>query len=442
MTRPCILSFFENKYQMELKKECFGNYPFEKTLKEYKSLFLSKLDSVKEFGVEFNCSKCQKEGCLLKEQDQNVKERVYTYLNTFLFNLKSKQNLIADYFEKIIKIYIIAISENRSGAMKQMEMYINNYCHHFFASGTLFFIKPFFRVRKKGNYDASDIHELYHIPFNRRYYIGNQRFSLSGIPLLYVAESLQIALKETDCNIKNANVALFLPKYSENYKKGIYDVTNSIEDSLKMDVKYIIEGCEGSYTNNHINDIIARYVMSQILHFPVQEDHKGTFIQEYVLPQLLMDIVNIKPWVGIIYQSSKSNYKKCDKHNMFVDRNICFKVPMVDKNYNEDLLETFYYATWKQGERVIKYSEYKEKYSELLVLKDIALKQGYNINDYIMYMVQIKLHIEKMCEILGKRTYYRRKDCRIELTLFYKILLQIEPIFKNPKKYGLMSDIV
>ena len=59
-----------------------------------------------------------------------------------------------------------------------------------------------------------------------------------------------------------------------------------------------------------------------------------------------------------------------------------------------------------------------------------------------MYMVQIKLHIEKMCEILGKRTYYRRKDCRIELTLFYKILLQIEPIFKNPKKYGLMSDIV
>lgn len=69
----------------------------------------------------------------------------------------------------------------------------------------------------------------------------------------------------------------------------------------------------------------------------------------------------------------------------------------------------------------------------------MAIGDGYNMNDYISYYSRIKMHIETMEYVIGKQNYRRRKDCRVEMTLFYKLLEKIEPIISKPEKYGIVK---
>ena len=283
-----------------------------------------------------------------------------------------------------------------------MKSYISKRCRYFNVSGAMTFSKPFFRARKAGNYDGSNIHELFHVPFDKRYLIGNQRFSLTGIPLLYLAESLPLALREIGCDIKHANVALFLPKYSNYYHEGMYDITNPIFNNLITLEKKIELGCiltydhdlHISFNKRDINEYLARFILAQCFHFPVQDEYSGSFIQEYVLPQLLMDVVNENKWVGVAYQSCKQiAEEKRDKFSQFVDKNICFNVPYESSRYNEKMLADFYYATWCCGEDIKTYSELKRTIYDVKSLINNALEKGFNMNDYSSYIVDIQMHI-------------------------------------------------
>ncbi|MBR1433287.1 hypothetical protein [Ruminococcus sp.] len=364
-------------------------------------------------------------------------------------DIKNKRNLIESLFDEVIDIYIAAISKNRSVATGMMKSYISKRCRYFNVSGAMTFSKPFFRARKAGNYDGSDIHELFHVPFDKRYLIGNQRFSLTGIPLLYLAESLPLALREIGCDIKHANVALFLPKYSNYYHEGMYDITNPIVYNLLTIEKKMKAGCKLTYNHDlpisfnqrDIDEYLARFILAQCFHYPVQDMYSGSFIQEYVLPQLLMDVVNENKWLGVTYQSCKQIIgEKRDDFSQFVDKNICFNVPYQPSRYNEKMLADFYYATWYCGEDIKTYSELKRKISEIKFLKDNAIKKGFNMNDYISYIVHIEMHMNKMFETIGRDVYLKRKIYRVEMTLFYKLLEEITPILENPEKYNVMRS--
>ena len=61
------------------------------------------------------------------------------------------------------------------------------------------------------------------------------------------------------------------------------------------------------------------------------------------------------------------------------------------------------------------------------------------MNDYIQYYVRIKLHLKTMEKTMGKQSYRRRKDCRVEMTLLNKLLDKMEPIVSNPEKNGIIK---
>ena len=67
------------------------------------------------------------------------------------------------------------------------------------------------------------------------------------------------------------------------------------------------------------------------------------------------------------------------------------------------------------------------------------MQNGFNMNDYISYIVGIEMHMERMIKTLGKTAYMRRKVCQVEITLLYKILKVITPMVKNPEKYGVVK---
>ena len=215
----CVLSFFDNEYQYKLKKQCFSNQAFEVTLEKYRDIFLEKLHQISHVSVNKECNMCSE--CLMRVKLSN---EFQDYLNDFLDDILDKEDIITKLFNEVIDIYLTAISENRAKATNMMKDYIDRNQASFSVSGSLFFSKPMFRVRSVGAYNANDIHELFHVPFDKRYKIENQRFSITGIPLLYLAESLPLALRETECEINNANVAVFLPNYSRNYNNSVYSI--------------------------------------------------------------------------------------------------------------------------------------------------------------------------------------------------------------------------
>ena len=74
-------------------------------------------------------------------------------------------------------------------------------------------------------------------------------------------------------------------------------------------------------------DILFSSIFYNILTFPTNDDTKGTFIQEYVLPQLLTDILNYHRinYAGIEYKSTKEyiwEIKDNEKHKL--ESNYCF----------------------------------------------------------------------------------------------------------------------
>ena len=61
-------------------------------------------------------------------------------------------------------------------------------------------------------YTKESSEEMYHIPFELRYKVGNARFNIPGFPIFYLASSVYGCweeMKRTDLDF--ANVALFKP---------------------------------------------------------------------------------------------------------------------------------------------------------------------------------------------------------------------------------------
>lgn len=441
----CIITFFDDSFQYSLKEKSFGESRFENTLNNYKNLFLLHIKNIGNSKGNDNCSMCKHaDKCIFNKK---CTSEYIKFLNEFAEDLANKYDYINELFDDIINIYITAIGINRIQAFNLLNKYIKTKCDNYNINSAISFSKPLFRVRKIGDYDPENIYELFHVPFSRRYVIGNQRYGLAGIPCLYVSESIEVALEETGVNIDEANAAIYVPKYSSYYHEGVCNITNEIFANLIAIKKFIFQGSKIEYNNEHfsfskvtIERCLARFVLSQILQFPVQKNYSDVFTQEYVIPQLLMDIVTVEKWKGIIYNSSKKITYNCrtDDYN-YINENICFTIPYNNENYNDEILNNFYYATWKNGGIMYKYEDVLLKIKKLEALITKGNNDGYNMSDYGIYVGYIKSHIDCMEKSIGKHEYRNGKFGKVELTLFYKLMEVIEPIVKEPQKYGIVT---
>lgn len=185
---------------------------------------------------------------------------------------ESKQKL-HNICDSIIEIIRKVESGNRSSAFDQLyELYFDkdkrsrlNMCD--IEVGT-----PFYRMRSADSYTQytkNTKDEMYHIPFNKRYLIGNERYSLTGFPTFYLSSSIYSCWEECNrCNLDFSNVALFkntdrllfldmlLPKPS-----------SSVHDNTLFGVPLILAS------------------RLKVVH------DKGKFVPEYIIPQLLMECV-------------------------------------------------------------------------------------------------------------------------------------------------------
>ena len=168
-----------------------------------------------------------------------------------------------------------------------------------------------FRIRKSEFGGLFSKEEMFHIPFEKRYLVSNERFSVNGVPSLYLSESTYICWEEMgNPNFDTCNTSMFI-----NEKK-----------LLVINLAPIMEDFD-------VNNIL-KYPLAYVCSLGV--NHPGhPFKEEYVIPQILMQCLLIynksnpdTSVVGIRYLSNKA-YKQR---------------PLFPLNEKEDLKRYYNYA--------------------------------------------------------------------------------------------------
>ena len=113
---------------------------------------------------------------MLKESEMNTLKRIRNKINDIWINyLYGRVNTASSQMQNLL----------------QYRIHDDIYMDYFQNPGSQPAILYRGRISEK---PLTDVKSFYHIPFNQRYLIGNQRYSLSGIPCLYLASSMDCSL--------------------------------------------------------------------------------------------------------------------------------------------------------------------------------------------------------------------------------------------------------
>lgn len=185
-------------------------------------------------------------------------------------------------------------------------------------------MRPNFGLAAAGMLTKKDI---FHVPFENRNLVRNQRYSIAGLPCLYLGSSIWICWEELDRPELNGCICSRF-KFAE--ETTILDF--QLPPAIAWDVFTRVRNLSrGSDPPQRIDELLARYndnyVISYILYWPliaassIRVDSRiGAFFPQYIVPQLLLQWVTKEGKVdGIRYFSTRMA-----KMNHYVNVNYVF----------------------------------------------------------------------------------------------------------------------
>lgn len=276
----CLVEFCSDSYQKRLRFLAQGQSErYEDTLENYKKMFMAHYQNVMK--------KCRNRKCLNFEACQCI----YKELK------KTDMKKMEEFFNGIVNVYLYWIDANCTGAIQNFQKLLNRY-KLLESSNVLDFADIYFKGRVTA--EVLTCWDMFHIPFNKRYLINNQRYSLTGQPLMYIGSSvLDVVAELENENLSKLKIsAIQVPK---NIK--LYDLRNNIHEELNnLQTELMIKPTGYSFNVA----FLYRMILSSICSFQKRQELRGySFCEEYVLPQILAQIVKNSKFEGIIYYSTK-----------------------------------------------------------------------------------------------------------------------------------------
>ena len=240
-------------------------------------------------------------------------------------------NRVNSTIEEILKIYRLYYCGNKFKSFHVLRSLLNDY-RPYLSEGVNKLLQVnqcFYRVR---NGDIPiDKYQLFHIPFDKRYLVGNLRFNSPGIPCLYCANNLTTAINE----IPSSLVVDAITGDSDEDEERKKQLLNFAVYKSSRRLPYLDLSFKKLPNEPSINDL--SYLMLYPLIFAIHtrlkyEDKKvkyPNFKIEYLLPSMLMDWLfqqlnsrHENFFYGsqlstICYSSTKSNDFTIDKNFVF-----------------------------------------------------------------------------------------------------------------------------
>lgn len=139
--------------------------------------------------------------------------------------------------------------------------------------------------------------EMFHVPFNKRYNLRNERFSLTGQPILYLGNSIPDLLEEMGISSDDQEAMKCIRISSFEFTEPnmrVYDLRCNIEETLKHS--------ENKFTKQDF----YRNLLSFICGFQKRRElADSAFKEEYAIPQMLAQVLKKNKYHGICYYSTK-----------------------------------------------------------------------------------------------------------------------------------------
>lgn len=169
-----------------------------------------------------------------------------------------------------------------------------------------------------------DRNYMLHIPFDKREVVKTQRFSMPGVPCLYLGQSFYIIWEELN---RPSLDKLFVSRFELHEDTKVIDLGLSIFDLAQL------EKHPNSISNELINQVIDKFLLTNIFKIAclirVKQGNRY-FKSEYIIPQLLlMSVFNLGIADGIRYSSVKVD------NDSYIYANFAF--PAIQDNKDENL---------------------------------------------------------------------------------------------------------
>jgi len=393
----CIICFFDTNNQKKLRNECDIEDRFEKKLSIYRDIFIESLESLQKV-----------EQCECLKNKNNKANETITALNNYLEILQGKKELFINIFNELISIYQSYITKSQYSALDKFWVFFKKYkLDQIKVDEDILNKNLWYRCRNKKDDLPKDIYHFYHIPFNKRGNISNQRFSISGQPMLYLANSLYIATKELGKDIYELETSAFFLNRIKNQK--IYNLRNTLFKEV-VNISRTLSSLENNKNNNTdelINKIkelfnsiddkdIAQYILASMCTFKKNENSKS-HIAEYVMPQMLTSLLLKHNYAGIFFPSTKDLSDMTIKFtDIDYDLNLALFVNYsYNDNYDEDLLKSLDYylinnnktSNIKLEDAIQFYNslECKEYFSKIFIFNETVNLKNRNLNGIDYY---------------------------------------------------------
>ena len=161
----------------------------------------------------------------------------------------------------------------------------------------------FFRARLSENVVEFSANEMLHIPFNMRHIVKSERFSIPGLPCLYLGNSTYACWVEMGCPADHRfNVA---PIVLDNSQRVLnLTVTMNSLYAFREEVHTMPE----EDAENFAIDLLKLMVLTFSTSYKVNEGNRS-FKSEYILPQMIMLACKSRNLDGITYYSKQIPYE-------------------------------------------------------------------------------------------------------------------------------------
>jgi hypothetical protein len=198
--------------------------------------------------------------------------------------------------------------------------------------------KPFYRARIGTNKPYSKA-QMFHLPFSLREFANTQRFSIPGLPCLYLSNSIYTCWEELNRpSIDQLQVSRF---QLENFSLNILDISLTPIQIKWHCNSYAENKNQGKYDYDYISFwFLVIWPLTLVCSLNVLNED-APFKHEYIFPQFLLQWVTQENEIdGIRYFSVKSNPFNKEDYSKYI--NYVFPPKKVDYgDYCNSLRESF-----------------------------------------------------------------------------------------------------